>query len=346
MKKFLFCCLPSRPGPLRRKPSSILASTKCHPSRRPFDNELGVRYGAQLTWATGGDRIAGLFDRLCRYNFYNIGFRTGLNVFVDEDAENYFSCRCTTWRTGRIARPGAGRPERSVQNNLLQRLLCRSLRRLFRRRGGSGSTFQRAACDPALGVRGPCGLYPGLMCAFTTEGYSTTDPSWRPYTVRQRFSCTFDAGARLIIPIWRFNLFGDFTYHCYLTIISGHGGSAFALLYGAGCGAVVQFLGAGFRNGPSVTRSPPLPDPSVATGAVRLRNKSRFARSSGPRPPVVFRLEVLTKIFETPRQNPCDETAEPLQHLVGGVFVSRSMSFGSTRPCVRVMCFSIGVYSS
>jgi len=50
-----------------------------------------------------------------------------------------------------------------------------------------------------------------------TEGYSTTDPSWRPYTVRQRFSCTFDAGARLIIPIWRFNLFGDFTYHCYLT---------------------------------------------------------------------------------------------------------------------------------
>ena len=51
----------------------------------------------------------------------------------------------------------------------------------------------------------------------TTEGYSTTDPSWRPYTVRQRFSCTFDAGARLIIPIWRFNLFGDFTYYCYLT---------------------------------------------------------------------------------------------------------------------------------
>lgn len=56
------------------------------------------------------------------------------------------------------------------------------------------------------------------MCGpFTTEGYSTTDPSWAPYTVRQRFSCTFDAGARLIIPIWRFNLFGDFTYHCYLT---------------------------------------------------------------------------------------------------------------------------------
>lgn len=22
---------------------------------------------------------------------------------------------------------------------------------------------------------------------------------------------------RLIIPIWRFNLYGDFTYHCYLT---------------------------------------------------------------------------------------------------------------------------------
>lgn len=37
------------------------------------------------------------------------------------------------------------------------------------------------------------------------------------FLVRHRFSCTFDVGARLIIPIWRFNLYGDFTYHCYIT---------------------------------------------------------------------------------------------------------------------------------
>ena len=171
---------------------SAAAQTLVYPGEREmssvpktFDNELGVRYGAQIYAGSGqGPELQAFSIDYARYNFYNIGFRTGLNVFFDEDAENYFSVR---YSGGRSA--------------------------------DAGSTFLTvllAILPSAFEVH--AGFTPGLMCGpFTTDGYSTTDSFWRPYTVRQRFSCTFDAGVRLIIPIWRFNLFGDFTYHCYLT---------------------------------------------------------------------------------------------------------------------------------
>ena len=87
---------------------------------KTFDNELGVRYGAQIYAGSGqGPELQAFSIDYARYNFYNIGFRTGLNVFFDEDAENYFSVPLQfTWRTGRIA--SAWRRdsrERSVQNN-------------------------------------------------------------------------------------------------------------------------------------------------------------------------------------------------------------------------------------
>ena len=109
--------------------------------------------------------------------------------------------------------------ERSVQNNYYNGSYADPYGAYSGGGADVGSTFLNVllAILPS-GFEVHAGFTPGLMCGpFTTEGYSTTDPSWRPYTVRQRFSCTFDAGARLIIPIWRFNLFGDFTYHCYLT---------------------------------------------------------------------------------------------------------------------------------
>lgn len=38
-----------------------------------------------------------------RYNYYNIGFRTGLNVFLDSDVFDYYSIPMQfTWRTGRM----------------------------------------------------------------------------------------------------------------------------------------------------------------------------------------------------------------------------------------------------
>ena len=190
---------------------------------KTFDNELGVRYGAQIyAGSEQGPELQAFSIDYARYNFYNIGFRTGLNVFFDEDAENYFSVPLQfTWRTGRIA--SAWRRdsrERSVQNNYYNGYYTDSSGGYSGGRSAdAGSTFLTvllAILPSAFEVH--AGFTPGLMCGpFTTDGYSTTDSSWRPYTVRQRFSCTFDAGVRLIIPIWRFNLFGDFTYHCYLT---------------------------------------------------------------------------------------------------------------------------------
>ena len=76
------------------------------------------------------------------------------------------------------------------------------------------------------------GFTPGMML-----GPLSREPSSGNFLVKHRFSCTYDLGVRLIIPIWRFNLYGDFTYHCYLTDNFG-----FAFLHGAGRWPVVQFL--------------------------------------------------------------------------------------------------------
>lgn len=89
------------------------------PVPKTFDNELGrALRSAALRGRRAGTRIAAFSIDYARYNFYNIGFRTGLNVFVDEDAENYFSVPLQfTWadRTYRLVlapgEPGAERAE-------------------------------------------------------------------------------------------------------------------------------------------------------------------------------------------------------------------------------------------
>lgn len=182
------------------------------PVPKTFDNELGLRYGAQVYAGSGqGPGLQAFSVDYARYSIYNIGFRTGLNVFVDEDASDYFSVPLQfTWRSPCLRATGYALEDRSYYYNHQY---------YPDERSADGNFFLNlllSILPSAFEVH--AGFTPGLMCGpFTTEGYSTTDPSWAPYTVRQRFSCTFDAGARLIIPIWRFNLFGDFTYHCYLT---------------------------------------------------------------------------------------------------------------------------------
>ena len=147
MKKFLFLLLAVTAGTAPAQTLVYPGEHEMPPVPKTFDNELGVRYGAQLYVGDGrGPELQAFSIDYARYNFYNIGFRTGLNVFVDEDAENYFSVPLQfTWRTGRIASSWR-----------------RESRGAGVQRGGRGQyVSQRAACDPALGVRGPCGLYPG-----------------------------------------------------------------------------------------------------------------------------------------------------------------------------------------
>lgn len=206
MKKFLFLLLAVTAGTAPAQTLVYPGEHEMPPVPKTFDNELGVRYGAQLYVGDGrGPELQAFSIDYARYNFYNIGFRTGLNVFVDEDAENYFSVPLQfTWRTGRIASSWRRESrERSVQNNYYNGSYADPYGAYSGGGADVGSTFLNVllAILPS-GFEVHAGFTPGLMCGpFTTEGYSTTDPSWRPYTVRQRFSCTFDAGARLIIPI-------------------------------------------------------------------------------------------------------------------------------------------------
>ena len=76
------------------------------PKGLPYGNEIGIRYGAQIQLGNGGrlspDLQAFSID-YARYNYYNIGFRTGLNVFLDSDVFDYYSIPMQfTWRTGRM----------------------------------------------------------------------------------------------------------------------------------------------------------------------------------------------------------------------------------------------------
>lgn len=76
------------------------------PKGLPYGNEIGIRYGAQIQLGSGGrlspDLQAFSID-YARYNYYNIGFRTGLNVFLDSDVFDYYSIPMQfTWRTGRM----------------------------------------------------------------------------------------------------------------------------------------------------------------------------------------------------------------------------------------------------
>ena len=74
------------------------------PKGLPSGNEIGVRYGAQLFMGDGrGPEFEAISIDYARYNYYNIGFRTGLNLFFDDEVCDYYSIPMQfTWRTERI----------------------------------------------------------------------------------------------------------------------------------------------------------------------------------------------------------------------------------------------------
>ena len=56
------------------------------PKGLPSGNEIGVRYSAQLFMGDGrGPEFEAISIDYARYNYYNIGFRTGLNLFFDDE---------------------------------------------------------------------------------------------------------------------------------------------------------------------------------------------------------------------------------------------------------------------
>ncbi len=190
------------------------------PRTKTFDHEIGLRYGAQLYVGNGrGPELSAFSIDYAWYGPSNIGIRSGLNVFIDEDVSNYYSVPLQfTWRTGRIASAWRRASRNgSVQNDYYNGYYAADS---YGPKADAGSAFLNmllSILPSAFEVH--TGFTPGMMFGpFTPSGgYSSLDPGWAPYIVRQRFACTFDLGVRLVIPIWRINLFGDFTYHCYLT---------------------------------------------------------------------------------------------------------------------------------
>mgnify|MGYP001518994331 CR=1 FL=1 len=81
MKKFLFLLLAVTAGTAPAQTLVYPGEHEMPPVPKTFDNELGVRYGAQLYVGDGrGPELQAFSIDYARYNFYNIGFRTGLNA--------------------------------------------------------------------------------------------------------------------------------------------------------------------------------------------------------------------------------------------------------------------------
>lgn len=109
------------------------------PKGLPSGNEIGVRYGAQLFMGDGrGPEFEAISIDYARYNYYNIGFRTGLNLFFDDEVCDYYSIPMQfTWRTERIrgwfsratARPGRGSLRHCFRSSLNSSRCIRALRR-------------------------------------------------------------------------------------------------------------------------------------------------------------------------------------------------------------------------
>lgn len=189
---------------------------------RTFDNEIGMRFGAQIGLGqTDGPELQALSLDYARYGYRNIGLRTGVNLFLNGDIENYLSVPLQfSWRSGRIASAWRRGEELPVASDPYGGYYGSDPAGPYGARSvDEGSFFWNlllSILPTAFELH--TGFTPGVMCGpLSRRGPVETEPDWQPWLVRQRFSCTFDAGARLIIPVWRFNLYVDFTYHCYLT---------------------------------------------------------------------------------------------------------------------------------
>ena len=233
------------------------------PKGLPYGNEIGIRYGAQIQLGSGGrlspDLQAFSID-YARYNYYNIGFRTGLNVFLDSDVFDYYSIPMQfTWRTGRMVSAWRRSRDEGYPNNDPYGNGYNG-----ESKPDWGSAFLStlfAILPSAFEVH--TGFTPGMMF-----GPLSLPPYDGGFLVRHRFSCTFDIGARLIIPIWRFNLYGDFTYHCYIT-------DNFGFRYGTSVRPAPIWAWASACRSTS-DRSAGLPQSGCRVGAIRLPQPAAY----------------------------------------------------------------------
>lgn len=192
---------------------SATAQTLVHESQRELprrdsrDHEIGLRYGAQIGVGAGSEltmQYIGL--EYARYNFYNIGLRTGINYFVEATGAGEYLCvpMQFTWRSGKLVHKKPKHDPRGYYYN-----------------GQFYPDDDYGKIGPVLSdlflsrvpsvVELHAGLTPGLLPG--TRKQQSADS----YSVDHRFVCTADVGARLMLPIRRVRIYVDVTYHYYLT---------------------------------------------------------------------------------------------------------------------------------
>lgn len=207
MKKLLFVLLLSAAA-VAASAQALVRQNLCENLRRTLrDNSLSLRYGAQVGVGSGSEHVMQFVGLdYARYNFYNVGFRTGVNFFTSTALPGTLVSvpMQFSWRSGRrVNRNSAPDPhgywyngefypdaDYGKMSTLLSNVLWSRLPSVVELHAG----FTPGLC---LGGRGQ----KGAGC----------------YAVDQRFTCTADLGGRLMLPIRRVSLFVDVTYHYYLT---------------------------------------------------------------------------------------------------------------------------------
>lgn len=195
---------------------TLSASAQLLPGEMPktkiLNDEIGVRYGGMIDVGKGsGPGLQGLMIDYARYNYYNIGFRTGLNVLGFGDIDGYYSVPMQfTWRSHRMK--SAWRQEQ--ENPSAYNYNNNDRYSYTDPNANLGSALMELGASMLPGIfEAHTGFTPGMILGSKTPHSDLSDA----YTVEHRFTCTFDLGARIMIPIWRFNLIFDATYHYYLT---------------------------------------------------------------------------------------------------------------------------------
>lgn len=141
-----------------------------------------------------------------RYNYLNIGFRTGIDLFPESIASN---CQLGvpiqfTWRTLQTGRKRASSDQHGHYWN----------GRFYPDDDyGQSGTLLGDLVGPLLPalpsvVELHAGLTPGMLLGPRSASEWSSD---------HRFVCTVDLGGRLMLPIGRFRILLDITYHCYVT---------------------------------------------------------------------------------------------------------------------------------
>jgi len=159
------------------------------PIRKVYHSEIGVRYGGWIEHRGPAPDWAQFGFEYARYNPSNLGFRTGIDFLSGSDLLGIQAPVHFSWHTRSFFGVAMSGGEKSVGDMLLF-VLTAFIPKSFELHGG---------LTPAWFGKASVGPYDG---SFVRE---------------QAFGCSADVGGRMTIPIWRFRLSFDCTYHYMLT---------------------------------------------------------------------------------------------------------------------------------